>query len=86
VKVKDQPSYLNSLNDLVDGAQLKYYSIPYENIYKSVPNGGVMILRVTGIDFVLERLIYVKPKETIPFELTLDANYYEPGDLVGLSI
>ena len=45
-----------------------------------------MILRLSGENVDLERLIFVKPMKTIDFDISLDKDLYEPGDKVTLNI
>ena len=80
--MKDKEIYKNDLT-LEDGAQLEYFSISVDQIYENTPNGGVMILKLSdgkNEKVNLERLIYVKPKQTIDFKIATDKDAYEPGD------
>lgn len=81
--------------ELVDGAQLKYFSIDLKNIYEIVPNGGVMTLIVMEetddiynreFKINLERLIYVKPSQKIDFSLKTDKEAYAPGETIEINI
>lgn len=60
------------------------------NLYDKVPNGGVVVLRITGYrDFIdgyrvdgadLEKLIFLEPpSKPLPFTITTDEDDYEPG-------
>ena len=39
-----------------------------------------MILKVSGPNINLERIIFVKPYKTIDFDISMDKDAYEPGD------
>ena len=58
------------------------------NLYEKVPNGGVVVLRITGEDKVeMEKLLFLEPaSKPLPFTVTTDEEDYEPGDQVKISI
>jgi hypothetical protein len=57
-----------------------------DEIYHHNPNGGIFILSVQGEKVNAERLIFVKPKETLNVGVETDRAGYEPGDKVTLTV
>jgi len=58
-------------------------------IVKLVPNGGVLMLRISDeTNTIQERLVFLRPdtETIIPFKLTTDKDDYQPGDKVSIEI
>ena len=59
-----------------------------------MPNGGVLTLKISGngtggansTKVNLERLIFIKPKNSLPFTISTDKDEYSPGDKVNLEV
>ena len=59
-------------------------SVDTQDLYDSVPNGGVLIFRVIQMDAEkevanFERLIFLKPKSTIGFSIDTGKKYFQPA-------
>ena len=75
--------------------------IPIDEVHKSYANGGVLILKITDQvsqasddpnevnqkrTINLERLVFIKPKNTIDFDVFTDKEEYSPGDQVDIEV
>ena len=60
--------------------------IKTEDLYSFLPNGGVVTLNIKDEQNAIEKLLFLKPPNTVDFDINLDKPSYQPGDEVKLSL